>query len=88
MKLDVEGAEELVFRGARKILTTAHPAIIFEVNPEAATSLGLSGRGAWDILDGMGYGFFRVLDDVPPTPLRVPPEFVCNVIALHSSRGI
>ncbi len=86
MKLDVEGAEELVFRGAREILATAHPAIIFEVNPEAATALGLSARGAWDILDGIGYGFFHVLDGNALTPLSAPPEFVCNVIALHSTK--
>jgi FkbM family methyltransferase len=88
MKLDVEGAEELVFRGAREILTTAHPAIIFEVNPEAVTALGLSPRGAWDILDRMGYSTFRALDGNAPIPLRVPPEFICNLIALHSTKGI
>lgn len=88
MKLDVEGAEELVFRGAREILTTAHPAIIFEVNPEAATALGLSPRGAWDILDRMDYGLFRVLDRNALIPLRAPPESACNVIALHSSKGL
>jgi FkbM family methyltransferase len=88
MKLDVEGAEALVFRGARVILTTAHPAIIFEVNPEAATALGLPPRGAWDILDRMGYGFFRILDRNTRIPLRVPPESLCNVIALHSTKGI
>jgi len=88
MKLDVEGAEELVFREARGILATSHPAIIFEVNPEAATALGLSPRGAWDILDGMGYGFFRILDRNTRIPLRAPPESVCNVIALRSTKGI
>jgi FkbM family methyltransferase len=88
MKVDVEGAEELVFRGAREIFTTSHPAIIFEVNPEAATALGSSPRGAWDILDRMGYGFFRILDRNTRIPLRVPPESLCNVIALHSTKGI
>jgi hypothetical protein len=88
MKLDVEGAEELIFRGRREILATAHPAIIFEVNPEAATALGLSPRGAWDTLARIGYGIFRVLDGNALIPLRVPPEFACNVIALHSTKGI
>jgi hypothetical protein len=45
MKLGVEGAEELAFRGATEVLATAHPAVIFEANPEAATALGLSARG-------------------------------------------
>jgi FkbM family methyltransferase len=88
MKLDAEGAEELVFRGAREILTTAHPAIIFEVSPEAAMALGLSPRGAWDTLDRMGYGMFRLLDGNGLIPLRAPSEFMCNVIALHASKGI
>ena len=86
MKLDVEGAEQLVFQGAREILLTALPAIIFEVQPAAATALGLSPRGAWDFLERMGYGFFRVLDGNAFVPLRVPPEFG-NVVALHSSKA-
>jgi hypothetical protein len=84
----VEGAEEVVFRGAREILTTAHPAIIFEINPEGARASGLSPRGAWDILDRVGYGTSRALDGNALIPLGAPPESACNVIALHSTKGI
>jgi len=35
IKIDVEGAEELVLRGAVKCLTTQSPIIIFEFNPAA-----------------------------------------------------
>jgi hypothetical protein len=84
----VEGAEELVFRGAREILTTAHPAIIFEINPEGARALGLSPQGAWDILGRMGYGTFLALDGNALILLRASPESVRSVIALHSTKGI
>jgi len=40
IKMDVEGAEELVVRGANKVVSSYKPTIIFEVNQEAAARLG------------------------------------------------
>jgi FkbM family methyltransferase len=84
IKADVEGAEELVFRGARNILSTRHPMIIFEINPAAAEGLGLAPLGAWQLLEGMGYQFWR-LDS--PTNLRrlASPPAGGNVVAIHRS---
>ncbi|HEY6328850.1 MAG TPA: FkbM family methyltransferase, partial [Blastocatellia bacterium] len=49
LKMDVQGAEELVLRGACGILQSCHPLIIFEIFPEGATTLGLAGDGPWDL---------------------------------------
>src|SRR5205085_1924968 len=45
IKMDVQGAEELVLRGASNVLTSVHPVIIFEIWPEGTTLLGISRIG-------------------------------------------
>jgi FkbM family methyltransferase len=62
IKIDVEGAEELVLRGAIRCLTTHRPIVIFEFNPGCAAWLQLSPCGARDLLDDLGYEFV-VLDE-------------------------
>lgn len=57
MKIDVEGAEELVLRGATGCLTRHSPIVIFEFNPDCAARLGLSPWGARDLLESLGYEF-------------------------------
>lgn len=57
IKIDVEGAEELVLRGAVRCLTTQRPIVIFEFNPGCAARLGLSAWGARDLLESLGYEF-------------------------------
>ena len=41
IKIDVEGAEELVLRGAKETIERSRPTIIFEVNRDASDRLGL-----------------------------------------------
>jgi len=60
IKMDVEGAEELVLRGANRVVTSERPMIIFEFQPQAAQRLGLSPSGAWNLLEGLNYEFFMV----------------------------
>lgn len=57
MKIDVEGAEELVLRGATGCLTRHSPIVIFEFNPDTAGRLGLLPWGARDLLESLGYEF-------------------------------
>lgn len=57
IKIDVEGAEELVLRGAGRCLTTHSPVVVFEFNPGCARRLGLSPWGARDLLESLGYEF-------------------------------
>lgn len=74
IKMDVEGAEELVLRGATSLLLRGRPVVVMEINPRAATRLGLRADGAWILLKDMGYDFFlatgagelREVDRPPP----------------------
>jgi FkbM family methyltransferase len=72
VKVDVEGAEHLVFRGAQKTLERLRPTLVFEYNAE-------SGAEAYRLLQQMGYGLFDMqrrpitLEDGPlPDILAVP----------------
>lgn len=60
LKLDVEGAEELVLRGAMDSLSAWCPPVVFEINPTAAEDLGLRRDGAWSVLSSLGYRFYRL----------------------------
>lgn len=85
IKMDVEGAEEKVLRGARTVLAASHPTLIFEVNPEAASRIESTGRGAWGLLREMGYSFWQFEESGNLRRLESPPSFG-NVVALHPTR--
>lgn len=63
IKVDVEGAEELVLRGAGKTLDRWHPTILFEINKQAAESVGLDVRLPYARLVQQGYKIFRISHD-------------------------
>jgi FkbM family methyltransferase len=86
IKLDVEGAEELVLRGVERILVRSHPKIIFEMNAQAAGRLDLHPSGAWDLLKRCGYRFFFLEDSGFPREIVLPPvgSHIVNLIAAHS----
>jgi FkbM family methyltransferase len=88
IKLDVEGAEELVLRGARSILARSHPTVIFEMHSLAAQRLGLDPVGSWSLLSSLGYKFFSLVDHGSLCPLKSPPaaSTPINLIAMHSGR--
>lgn len=81
IKIDVQGAEELVLRGAFNILTSSHPAVIFEIYPEGTAPLGLPPYGAWDLLSSHGYKFF-VIQTGKACRAASPPAWG-NVVAIH-----
>lgn len=81
MKLDVQGAEELVLRGALATLRAHHPVVIFEVYPEGTIPLGLAPYGAWQLLEKLGYQFF-VVDDETLTRVESLPVNR-NVVAVY-----
>ncbi len=75
IKLDVEGAEELVFRGGREILAKHRPLVLFEVNPEAAARLNLDAGGACRVLDELDYRFFHLNAGGELQPVETSTEF-------------
>lgn len=55
IKIDVEGAELAVLRGARRTLTDARPAVLFEAPGHGGVDSGET-RRCVDLLCGLGYG--------------------------------
>jgi FkbM family methyltransferase len=65
VKIDVEGAELEVMEGARALLSTVKPVLIFEHVPAAAALYGHPPGAVWDLLAELGYETFSVLGDGP-----------------------
>lgn len=81
IKIDAEGAEELVFKGASETIDRFKPAILFEVNSKAAEQLGLNGLGATKLLQEKGYEFFRIAREKGLSPANGSHEG--NILAFH-----
>jgi FkbM family methyltransferase len=58
IKIDVEGWELAVFRGAARILSASRPVIVLEVYPARCTSAGSSYEALLSHLTDLGYKFF------------------------------
>ena len=65
VKIDVEGAELEVLQGARRLLTSARPLVIFEHVAAAAALYGHPPGAVWDLLAELGYETFSVLGEGP-----------------------
>ena len=81
IKIDVEGAEELVLRGAIECLTSQHPIVIFEFNPACAARLGLWPRGAADFLKSLGYEFMLFSECARSSNPKIRPTYF-NIVAI------
>lgn len=91
IKIDVEGGEPAVVRGAGRILADHHPAVLFEHSPEL---LG-AGQSPVGTLLAHGYRLFDVQPGrhrmtgrtrVRLVPLVAPPARATNILALTSAR--
>ena len=94
IKIDVEGAEANVLRGARSILAQARPAVIFEVNGLTEGPDGTS-CDAFGVLADAGYALFGMApgDGQAPTAVPLPPGddpdgfrepwLALNLLAVH-----
>jgi FkbM family methyltransferase len=75
MKIDVEGAELVALRGARRLLAERRPPLILEVSPQTATAGGHRISDVVDLLVSVGYARYAEVDDFPaPRLLRDLPE--------------
>jgi FkbM family methyltransferase len=87
MKVDVEGAELSVFKGAQRTLSTMPPPLlIFECCEEFSQPFGYSTRDVKQMIEQHGYNLYNL--DISPQPTRVSsssPERYANIVALHSS---
>ena len=80
VKIDAEGAEELILRGGCHMLTHLRPVVLFEVNPDATYGLGLGADGAWSLLRRHGYRFWQ-LDGLGALKSLDAPPAGGNIIA-------
>ncbi len=91
IKMDVEGAEELVLRGASRALAEYRPIVLFELNPTAAARFGLQTDGAWRVLEEAGYRFFSAENADDAKLISRPPAEGHwehqNVIAIHGAHA-
>jgi FkbM family methyltransferase len=62
MKVDVEGAEVLVLRGARKTLRRFHPKLVVEVRSFQLENMHSSVDELFSFVEGLGYGPGRQID--------------------------
>jgi FkbM family methyltransferase len=88
VKIDVEGYELRVLRGAEGTLRRLRPAVLFEVNEAALRRGGTSGAEVCAFLQGLGYRLHwldrgRLRDYDPATMLA---RKLHNVIAVHPER--
>lgn len=69
VKIDVEGAEHLVFEGAKHMLDHSRPIIFSEFSPQAMQQNGADPQALLDMLNRCNY---RVVDPLLPTaPIRM-----------------
>jgi FkbM family methyltransferase len=79
IKIDVEGAEIKVFRGARKTIERSRPVIYFEVSKTLWRKIGTSAQEGFEFLDSLGYKLFK--DQTPLENLEMEWD---NVLAIPS----
>jgi FkbM family methyltransferase len=68
LKIDVEGFEVRVLRGAARTLERFHPKLFIEVSEENLRGSGTSGRELLGILEDLGYSLRSAEDDLPVSP--------------------
>ena len=89
IKCDVEGAELLVFRGARQTLERPDaPLIMFEINKPASSAFGFAATAAVDflaVLKNPNYRFFDVISGLSLQPTDMNDSFR-NVLAVPLAR--
>jgi FkbM family methyltransferase len=84
LKVDVEGAEVAVLRGARQVLATARPVLLVEVNAAALAAAGSSPRALVELLAELGYDR-RVTRAEPRREVPLHAEITeHDIIALHA----
>jgi len=88
MKLDVEGSELALLRGAQTFVREQRPTILLELNPVSARAAGYDPEQIIALLTDLGYSRFAELDSFPVT---VTPEALDttrqrNLLALSEER--
>jgi FkbM family methyltransferase len=77
IKIDVEGAEKLVFDGALETLKRFRPVILSELSPALLGPMGTSAAAIIAQLEGLGYRVVDAADPALPPGLRDYGDVLC-----------
>jgi FkbM family methyltransferase len=87
IKIDVEGRELDVLKGAEKTIAKFSPFVLFENLPGLSARLGIEEGACQAFLASRGYLFGR-LESEPTSSRRLPLQGSPNIFAFHPQRGI
>ena len=85
MKIDVEGAELFVLRGARRVLEKSRPVVLCEVADEGCARYGHTSTAVFDYMANLGLGVFawdQAMDCLVP---QAPEQRRGDVFFIHES---
>jgi FkbM family methyltransferase len=87
IKVDVEGAELFVFKGAQRVLgSMPPPLLVFESCEGFSQSFAYSTRDAKQMIAQYGYALYNI--ELGPEPVQVSSSSIeryANIVAIHSS---
>jgi FkbM family methyltransferase len=84
IKIDMKGYEPLVITGGMQTLEKSRPVVMFEVAHSALARAGLAPSAPYDLLETLGYRFFRLTADGSFEPCPAPTAG--NIFAVPSER--
>jgi len=81
IKVDVEGAELQVLKGALQTLKQHRPYLMIEINKEACLAGGYEPEEIFELLRPLGYTFEKIGLRGKRIPIDHVPEEFCNILA-------
>jgi hypothetical protein len=82
IKLDVEGAELSVLKGATGLLARKRPVLLVEVAPVRTAAWGYDAREIVQFLQSTAYDSFQILDEGKLSPVAQIDQSEMNVVAI------
>jgi FkbM family methyltransferase len=71
IKIDVEGAEQLVIEGMERLLAQHHPYLVIEITDQYLKPFGHSAQGLSNLLCSMGYRMYKI---TPQSIVEMSPD--------------
>lgn len=96
LKIDVQGAELQVLRGAIRMIEACHPVLLLEIDEAALAGFATHPAEVLEFVRGHGYSFHRLTrSGISPfaeseilSEVKGPPTTYCDVLALPDRRSV